>query len=195
VHRRRALTALAALLLAACGAGEERVATDTARAIDPRCDGRELPPVGPAGIGPAQLGVRIAVLAQLCAVTDSQLVIAEGMRERGHIVRFGEHEVLAISTGTPDSSIVRLIVRDSAFRTPQGLGVGSTIGEMRSFYPVLAYSAAEQRVVSIPSYPGISFAYEGSGFPTDPARASVSDPAVMDAARITSFWIFRPVAP
>ncbi|HJR43200.1 MAG TPA: hypothetical protein VJ812_14000 [Gemmatimonadaceae bacterium] len=200
MHRRRALiaaAACAALLIGACG-GENRQAgasdADTGRRVDPRCDGRELPPLSPGGVGPAQLGVRISTLAELCRVTDTSYMAAEGMRERSHLVHFGDHRVIAVSTGTADTSIIRVIVHDSAFATPEGIGVGSTIGEMRSLYPVLSYARGEGNlVVTIPSLPGISFAYDGRGLPEDPTRAIGRQPAAMDPARLTSLWIFRPI--
>jgi hypothetical protein len=201
VHRRRPLIAAAACALlpavAACG-GESRQAgapsADTARRVDPRCDGRDLPPLSPGGVGPAQLGVRISTLSELCRVTDTSYMASEGMRERAHVVYFGDHRVIAVSTGTADTSITRLIVDDRAFTTPQGIGVGSTIGEMRSLYPVLSYARGEGNlVVSIPTLPGISFAYDGTGLPDDPARAIVRQPAAMDAARLKRLWIFRPI--
>lgn len=196
MHRRRALIAAAWLFaLAACGEGGEGRGGVAERRVDPRCDGRELPPIGPGGIGPAQLGVRLSTLRSLCRVEDTSFVIAEGMVERGHAVYFGDHRVLTVSSGTRDTSIVRLIVHDSSFRTPQGVGVGSTIGDVRRYYPVLSYSTGERRVMSIPSLPGISFAYEGRSLPEDPSRATAREPSVMDDARVTSLWIFRPVSP
>ncbi|HJU91088.1 MAG TPA: hypothetical protein VJ672_17005 [Gemmatimonadaceae bacterium] len=205
MHRRRALIALLAALFVA-GACERRnegnrqadasKGTDSAPRVDPRCDGRELPPLSPGGVGIAQLGVKVSILARLCRVTDTSYMAVEGVRERAHVVHFGDHRVIAVSTGTRDTSIVRVLVYDSAFTTPQGIGVGSTIGEMRSFYPVLAYASGEGHyVVSIPSLPGISFAYDAAGFPADPSRALVRQPAVMDRARIESLWIFRPIGP
>lgn len=202
MHRRRALIAVVAALcvIGACGRGDANRqanasnAADTVRRVDPRCDGRDLPPVSPGGVGIAQLGVRVSTLAGLCRVTDTSYMAAEGLRERAHVVHFGNHRVIAVSTGTPDTSIIRLIVYDSAFTTSQGIGVGSTIGEMRSLYPVLAYASGEGNyVVSIPSLPGVSFAYDARGFPTDPTRAIVRQPAAMDAAKVERLWVFRPI--
>ncbi len=189
MHRRRSLILFGAAALLAAGC-RGREAGDAA-SIDPRCDGHDLPIIAPGGVGLVRIGLPIATLARHCKVTDTSVVLAEGLPERAHVVHMGTHELLALSTGTPDTSIVRIIVTDSAFRTAQGLGVGSTLGEMRALYTVLSYSSEAQRSVTIPSVPGIAFAYEAENVPDEPAHAVSVTPDVLDQARVTKLWLFK----
>jgi hypothetical protein len=190
MHCGRSLTLLVAGALLAAGCGDNDDAGGTAR-VDPRCDGHELPVIASGGVGLVRVGMPVSTLARHCKVTDTSVVLAEGLPERAHIVQMGSHRLLTISTGTADTSIVRIIVTDSAFRTAQGLGVGSTLGEMRELYKVLSYSSEEQRSVTIPSVPGIAFGYEAENVPDEPAHEVSVRPDVLDQARVTKLWLFE----
>jgi hypothetical protein len=67
-------------------------------------------------------------------------------------------------------SVYGISVRDARYRTREGLGVGSTLGELkRSFKIDLPLEQSEEGdLVAIT--PGLSFAFEYSETPTDEAK-------------------------
>jgi len=142
--RRRIAVCLLAVVAAACqpDAPGKRDANDaagtaasaaarTARNAE-RCDvATTSVVVDSLGIGPVLRGTRIAQLASRCPVTDTVLPPAEGTPERGHIVTVRGHPIVVLSTGTPDTSIIRVMTVDPAFKTTGGVGVGSSVQALR----------------------------------------------------------------
>lgn len=143
------------------------------------CAGRRVPPVTSRGIGVAALGTRMSELARRCPVRDTALTLGEGTMERASVISFGGHDVVALTTGTADTSIIRVIARDDAFRTAGGTGVGSTVAELRRAHGPLRQGAGEGRIALWSDrLPGVSFGL-GPGL-----RA----PA--DTSRVVEVWVW-----
>jgi hypothetical protein len=149
-----------------------------------------------AGIGPVLLGVRVATLASRCAVTDTALTISEGMMERAHVATVAGHTAIALSTGTPDTSVIRVIVTDPAFRTTGGVGVGSSVQALRLAHgPLCAAQGEGNFVVSSAGMPGVSFAIDWNP-PASREPAAMETPfpggdpgTALDASRIIKVWV------
>jgi hypothetical protein len=148
------------------------------------------------GIGPVIRGARIAELASRCAVSDTAIVLGEGTPERAHVVSIRGHRVAVLSTGTPDTSIIRVITTDRAFRTSAGVGVGSSVESLRLAHGRICAARGETDfVVTAANFPGVSFAIDWSPPPSRDASAQDTpfpggDPGVaLDAARITKLWV------
>lgn len=207
VVARLALAGATALVAAACSgdaparhdttnaAAGEAGASLAARAAQ-RCDtpGVSLV-IDSAGIGPVLLGARLADVASRCLVRDSTLEL-EGMPERAHSVAIGEHNVLVLSTGTPDTSIIRVSTIDPAFRTPGGVGVGSSVESLRTAHGAICAARGEGVfVVMAARLPGVSFAIDWNPPPSrDPSVAETPFPGgdpgtALDATRITRAWV------
>lgn len=192
--RKHARLAIAAAVLgaAACGQGADesreaaRASADTAaqRALADRCT-RGAARLSAGGVGAVRLGARLADVAGACTVRDTTLE-SEGMAERAHVVAVGGGRVVAVTSGTTDTSVVRIIVADPAFRTENGAGVGQTLGELRRAHGRICAFAGEGRmVVQAASLPGISF---GTAAPV--SAAATRDPAALpDSVRLESAWI------
>jgi hypothetical protein len=155
------------------------------------CAPNERPPaVTSGGIGVARIGAPLREVAAACRTRDTSFTLGEGIQEQGAVIEFAGHRVLALTTA--DRTISRLIVADSAFRTERGLGVGSTVGQLREAYGRLCGAVGEGTVaVWLAGLPNVSFGLDTrlSDLPGSGSRLS-DDPSVLpDGARVTSLWV------
>ena len=181
------------------GTGAERPkpspASLAARAAE-RCDAANVSVViDSAGIGPVLLGTRVPALASRCTVTDTAVAL-EGMPERAHVITVANSRLVVLSTGTPDTSIIRVITSDQTFRTTGGVGVGSSVEALRLAHgPLCAAQGEGNFVVTASEVPGVSFAIDWNPRPSrEPSAAETpfpgGDPGTsLDASRITRIWV------
>jgi hypothetical protein len=132
------------------------------------------------GIGPVRLGMKAAALRAACPEARDTTWQAEGMAEKGLVVSLGGRPVVAQMAG---DSVTRVLAASPELRTPAGVGIGSTLGDLRSRYGRLCAVEAEGKVaVWSPNAPGVSFGVEA---PAAPAPAD----SLPDEQRVASLWI------
>ena len=148
------------------------------------------------GIGPVLRGTRIADVASRCPVTDTLLAPAEGTSERAHVVTVRGHPVVVLSTGTPDTSIIRVMTVDPAFKTTGGVGVGSSVQALRLAHGRICAARGEGGfVVMAAELPGVSFAIDWNPPASrDPSAADTPFPGgdpgtALDASRLVRLWV------
>src|SRR5687768_5167833 len=131
-----------------------------------------------AGIGPVLRGARVALVASRCTVADTALVLSEGMTERAHLVRVGGRVLTVLSTGTPDTSIIRVITVDRGFRTAGGVGVGSSVQALRLAHGSICAARGEgDFIVMAANLPGVSFDIDWNPPPSrEPSAAETPIP-------------------
>jgi len=207
----QATLSLTAIALAACqgdragngdaGATARGGATPADRAalakrMTDRCDAANVSVlVDSAGIGPVLRGARVSSLASRCTVRDTAMV-REGAPERAHVITVAGRTLVALSTATPDTSIIRVIASDPAFKTSGGVGVGSSVQALRLAHGRICAAQGEGTFVVMASdLPGVSFAIDWTPPPSREPSASASpfpggDPGTaLDATRITRLWV------
>ncbi|MFL5560217.1 MAG: hypothetical protein ACJ79K_01970 [Gemmatimonadaceae bacterium] len=201
-----ALAALAAAA-AACFSGHDSKRDPTGHEFapppPPRTAAKEQcattpSPITTQGIGPVLIGARISAVAVACEIRDSAITLGEGMTERSHFVAVGGGHVIALSTGSADTSITRVIVRDSVLRTGKGIHVGSTVGALRAAHGRVCASVGEGNVVAFAdSIPGVSFETNVSPGELHGGAAAVEKDATVlpDAATIDAIWVTGAAAP
>lgn len=155
-------------------------------------------PITTEGVSPVLIGARISAVAIACETRDSAITLGEGTTERSHFVAVGGGHVIVVSTGSADTSVTRVIVRDSVFRTAKGIHIGSTVGALRAAHGHVCAAVGEGNVVAFAAdIPGVSF--ETNVAPNELHGGAVAvekDATVLpDAATIDAIWVTGVAAP
>jgi hypothetical protein len=179
------------------GGGTAAAAAARAERGAQRCDAATASVVVDSlGIGPVLRAARVSDLASRCPVADTALAPVEGTSERAHAVTVRGHSVVVLSTGTPDTSIIRVLTVDPAFKTTGGVGVGSSVQALRLAHGRICAARGEGAfVVMAADLPGVSFAIDWNPPPSrDPSVADTPFPGgdpgtALDASRIVRLWV------
>jgi len=199
-------TLLSALAIVACFSGHDSKRDPTGHpyeTIPPRTTEQQRcatapTPVTTEGIGPVRIGAKISAVSTACETRDSAITLGEGMTERAHSIDVGGGHVIALSTGSADTTITRIVVRDSVFTTAKGIHIGSTIGALRAAHGRICAAVGEGNIVAFaPDIPGVSFETDVRPAELRGGSAAVErDAAVLpDAATISGIWITGQPAP
>ncbi len=196
---RAALVAIcvAATLFALACKGRDRLAADS---LGDTLGANPVPAcavpttVTASGVGPVRLGQTLAHVREICTVTTMDTALAEGMQEHVSVVHFGPHRVLLLTSGGGDSTVARIVVADSAFRTGKGVGVNASVGMIRDAYGQICAAMGEGAVVvTAPEVAGISFATSANPNALPQGGRTIGDhpEAIPDSAHVTTLWIHQ----
>jgi hypothetical protein len=201
------LSIIVVVALAACfsghdskrdAAGHPRETDRPARTAEQEACATAPTPITTQGIGPVRIGAKLSAVSTACETRDSAITLDEGMTERAHSIDVGGGHVIALSTGSADTSITRIIVRDSVFATAKGIHIGSTVGALRAAHGTVCAAVGEGNVVAFaPDVPGVSFEAGVSPAELRGGSAAVERDAsvIPDAAKISGIWITGQPAP
>ncbi|GAC1688421.1 MAG: hypothetical protein NVS9B3_07010 [Gemmatimonadaceae bacterium] len=169
---------------------------DTTAAPVDACTGGLPLVVTAGGIGPIKIGGPLREATDRCTGRDTVVTLSAGTPERGRVLTLGGHSIVVLGEAENDhdaSTISRIVVADPAFRTDHGIGVRSSVGDLRKAHGQICAALREGAVVvTSAAIPGLSFATTAStalvlrGGP----RALERDPGLVpDSAKVTTFWI------
>lgn len=141
-------------------------------------------------LGPVRLGMAAAALRQAVPRARDTTWTAEGIPERGIVVPIdGGGRAIVLLAG---DTVVRIMVPDSVPRTQEGLGVGSTLAQLRGAYGRACAGVGEGNlVVWFPGTPGISFALDARPESSGGQVRYDSEQGLPASARVTRWWLRR----
>lgn len=138
-------------------------------------------------LGQIRLGMTTAEVHQAAGQVRDTTWSQEGMTERGLIVTVPGGEAVARLV---DDSVARIEVGSGGPSTREGLGVGSTMQQLRDSYG-RACAAAGEGIVAVwfPAAPGISFAVDAPFAQVQQFQRSPEQ--IPGTARVTRWWLRR----
>lgn len=114
------------------------------------------------GVGRLRVGVSLADVREECTVVrDTTTLGAEGMQERRIAVDLRRDTIEAVVS---NERVWRIHVDGSAFRTAEGLGVGSTVGELRQDRTARVMAGEGSMFIALADHCGLSFRLSGVPF-------------------------------
>jgi hypothetical protein len=141
------------------------------------------------GVGPVQLGMTRAEVQRAAAGARDTAWMQEGMQERGLTVPLAPSGRAMVVLA--EDTVTRIEIHESAVRTGEGLGVGSTFQELRTAYGAPCAAVGEGEVVVwFADKPGISFALDAA-IPQNVDQISETPDRIAATSRVTHWWVRR----
>ena len=156
-----------------------------------------LPPIERHGVGSVIIGANAQTIYEAFAGRRELVDLGyEGMLSPALLLRFPgltqrDGVVAELVPGRGDLTVWRVEIRDPAFRTVKGIGVGSTVGELRSAYRLDSVLSGEGNVVIRVEELAASFNLAQPG-PGGSELWRIRDPeSVPDSVKIASVLLTR----
>jgi hypothetical protein len=118
-------------------------------------------------VGAIKIGMAVSQLRQV--VPAGQLrevaITKEGKGYKAYEIGRRPAGLLVEEICEPGCRVWRIQVKDAAYRTPEGLGIGSTLGEVKKHYPISFLGAGETEIVAVSGQQKITFMLDVSKLP------------------------------
>ena len=137
-------------------------------------------------VGSVALGMSSAAVKQAVPNTRDTTWSQGGARHRGLLVPVSNQHAFAVLAG---DAVARIEVGHPAIQTPERLGVGSRMNELRAAYGAACAEVISGRVVAwFAAAPGMNFVLNTPV----PSNVAEFDPAkIPDSAQVTRWWVSR----
>ena len=122
--------------------------------------------ISPGQVGPIQIGMEVNQLKKLLPGQLQETALhLEGEPFKAYQIGSFESGILVEEKCAPTCQVWRIQVRDAAYRTSEGLGVGSTLGEVKKHYPISFLGPGETEIVAVSDKRKITFLLDVSALP------------------------------
>ena len=152
-----------------------------------------LPRIERHGVGAVVVGSDAQKIYEAFPADRRELVDLgnEGMLSPALLLRFAganrrDGVVAELAAGRAGLTVWRIEIRDPAFRTLMGIGVGSTVGELRAAYHLDSVASGEGTVAIRVEELSASFVLDQSGPGGRPRSAPKTPAGVPDSTKIKS---------
>jgi hypothetical protein len=156
-----------------------------------------LPPIERHRVGPIAIGAAAQTIYEAFPNRRDLVDLGyEGMLSPALLLRFvgltqRDGVVAELGSGQDGLTVWRIEIRDPALRTVKDIGVGSTVGQLRSAYRLDSVLSGEGNVVIRVEELSASFKLDQSGA-GGPALGRLRDPALVPASvKITAVLLTR----
>jgi hypothetical protein len=123
--------------------------------------------ISPSQVGAIKIGMPVADLKKV--IPASQLketnIHLEGQGYKAYAIGPHQAGLLVEETCEPACRVWRIQVRNPAYRTAEGLGVGSSLGEVKKHYPISFLGSGETEIVAVSNQQKITFMLDVSQLP------------------------------
>jgi hypothetical protein len=140
-------------------------------------------------LGPIMLGMNAGALRQAVPSARDTTWLQQGTRHRGSLIPVANGNALAI---IGQDTVVRVEVAHPSIHTAEGLGVGTTMEQLRATYGLPCADVTAGRVVVwFGSAPGLRFAINTPA--ANPAQIRDNPDRIPNTAEVTRWWLSRDV--
>lgn len=122
-------------------------------------------------VGPIQINAPVAELKNKIppSLLNETSITREGRGYKAYEVRKqatdSEPALRVEESCEPDCRVWRIQVRDSAFKTPEGIGIGTTLGMVKKHYPISFLGPGETEIVAVAADRHLTFMLDVSKIP------------------------------
>ena len=146
--------------------------------------------------GSISIGMPIEQVRQ--QVTDGTevkdtLLMQEGQQSTAYLLHTGDRDkgLLIEQQCEPDCQVWRISVLSPDYKTAEGIGVGSSYGEVKAAYPITTVAVEEDNFVAVSDSAGMSFMLDDTKLPQDGKELGRYDPGnIPDNTPVTRVLLY-----
>lgn len=151
----------------------------------------------PSQAGLARIGMTVD---ELNASVPAAMLVEKEVNREGQLYTVYEilNDTYSQETGLvaeplcdPECRIYRIEVRDRKYQTEEGIGIGSTYGQVRQTLPIAYASAAEGNLVAVSEEAGMSFLLDQTAFSGEELR-NIQKENIPDSTLVTGILLVEP---
>lgn len=146
--------------------------------------------------GNIRLGMPIEEVRQSVVegtVVNDTLLMQEGQQSTAYVLHTSDKDkaLLIEQRCEPDCQVWRISVLSPAYKTAEGIGVGSNYGEVKAAYPITTVALEEDNFVAVSDTAGMSFELDDTQLPQDGKDLGRYDPGnIPDNTMVTRVMLY-----
>ena len=126
-------------------------------------------------------------------VVNDTLLTQEGQQATAYVLHTPDKKkgLLIDQQCEPDCQVWRISVLSPTYKTAEGIGVGSSFGEVKKAYPITTVAVEEDNFVAVSDSAGMSFMLDDTQLPQDGREMGRYDPGnIPDTTPVTRVMLY-----